>query len=507
VDLSLAHFSRALLVALAAVSCLASCTSKVGSLKVTIVRSPDSADEPLVGVAAFVQLRVDGPDGLVGPVRFPIAAGSGTLTEIPTGSGHVLTVDGLGPEGNGVSRGRTGPLTIEEGENAITLYMGLLERFSQTAKGNSGGPSGALIVGRAFHQAAALPGDRVLLVGGVDDGSWRPGSAPPPKALVQAELLETNSLRFARVECQGSTLSGCPKQGRVGHTLTTLSSGNALLAGGFSGGQDSAALESIEIFDAGTLSFLAGAKLAQVRSGHAAARNGGVVALVGGAIDGLSQVTDAVEFFEGGEVSRRPQLNAARRDFALVRLPDGTLFVSGGFDGQGNALGSTELLKPNAARWTPGPNLAVARGFHTATLLEDGDVVLVGGLSSGGQATAVIERFDNKTNTVREVETLDLARWAHSASRLKDGRILIVGGYTLGVAGSPTRTVEEIKVTETSLTPNTIASMREERAGHSATVLPSGWLLIAGGVTIRCDTQTPPQCTEQPSATGEVFVY
>ncbi len=483
------------------------CRSNVGSLEVTIVRSPEAADEPLVGIAAFVQLRVDGPDGLVGPVKVPIGAGRGTLTEIPTGSGQVLTVDGLGPEGNAFSRGRTGPLTIEEGENAITLYMGRLERFSRTPQSPSGGREGALIAPRAFHSATAVK-DRLLLLGGVTDASWRPGDPHPPSGLAQAELLDTTSLRFEHVDCAQSAVARCPTQGRVGHTATELSSGNVLLAGGLSGGAGSAAIPDVEVFDAGTLGFFAGASLTQVRARHAAVRSGETVALVGGATDGDSQVIGGVEFYSAGRLDMRPQLETARRDFALARLPDGTLFVSGGYDGQGNALASTELLKPNGARWLPGPTLTAARALHTATLLPDGDVLLIGGLSNGGQATAIIERYDTNANTLRQVETLRLARWAHSATLLGDSRVLVVGGYTLGVAGSPTRTVEAILVGEATITTKDLGPLlREERAGHSATLLPSGWLLVAGGVTIGCDTQTPPHCTNQPSGTAEVFIY
>lgn len=501
-NLRIPTWTFSLLVALGAVGC----TSNVGSLKVTIVRCEE--DEPLIGLAASVQLRVDGPDGLVGPVKFPVGAGEGTLPEIPTGPGHVLTVDGLGPEGNAVSRGRTGPLTIVEGENAITLFMGRLERFSCTPHSQSGGPEGGLIKPRAFHSATAVRGDKLLLLGGVADARWRPGAGQTPAALAQAELLDTTSLRFAKIDCGAGAVARCPREGRVGHTATQLSSGNVLLSGGITGGPGSAAIPEVEVFDASTLGFFAGAPLSQARARHAAVRSGDAVALVGGATDGESLVTGAVEFYRSGELDVQPQLETARRDFAMVRLSDGTLFVSGGFDGQGNPLASTELLKPNGARWLPGPTLAAARGFHTATRLPDGDVLIIGGLSSGGQATAVIERYDAGANVLREVDSLDLGRWAHSATRLTDGRVLVVGGYTLGVAGSPTRTVESIKVvSKTVLNVNTIGPLREERAGHSATLLPSGWLLVAGGVTIACDAQTPPQCQEQPSGKAEVFVY
>ncbi|MCK5797477.1 MAG: hypothetical protein KAI47_09860 [Deltaproteobacteria bacterium] len=483
---------------------MGACTSHVGTITLTLIRSPETSEDPLTGIADFVRVRVDGPEGRVGPVFFSQTAKAGILDDIPTGPSQVITVEGVGPEGNAVSRGRTVPLTIGSGDNAIDLFLGRVDHFSRTPKSAGGSPSGVMISARAFHTATLTVEDKVLLVGGIANGRWRPGSTPTPEALRQVESLDATSLRFARIDCK--TAGRCPTFGRVGHSATALASGNVLIAGGIQQGLDTP--RPVEVFATKTDRFLTGADLNTPRARHAAARRGDTVAIVGGALDGARQVIGSVERYEGGTLREQPQLHEPRRDFAMVRLGDGTFFVSGGFDAQGHAIASTEFLKPGAALWIAGPALAVARGFHTATVLPSGAVLIIGGLGTQGQATGTIEMFSKDAATHKTVGQLHLPRWAHTATLLGDQRLLVTGGFTLDVAGSPTRTVEEITVTsDTLINVKQPFSLHEERAGHTTTRLASGWLLIAGGITIHCDDATPPTCTDQPSPTAEVFVY
>lgn len=478
---------------------LASCTSNVGQLDISLLRSPIAGEEPLTNVAAFVRIRVDGPDGLVGPVQFPVASKMGTLKDVPVGDGQVITVEGVGPEGTAVSRGRTAPMTIHSGSNAIDLFIGRLG-FSQTP--TSVAASG-LSAPRAFHTATELANGELLLVGGVRD-RWRPESGDPtPPPLASVERMDGNSLRFAKVNC--GQAGSCLTHARVGHSTVRLPSGNVLVAGGR---DDKTLVKPVEVFFTETQSFLVGPELATPRAAHQAVVLGDNAVLAGGQLaDDL--LTPQVETYAKGTLGRLPSLSTPRRDFAMVRLRDGTLFVSGGFDSLGAPLASTELLPPDAAVWRFGPSMKVARGYHTATLLDGGDVLLIGGLTASGQASARIERFVVRDMSLPDLNAkLKYPRWDHTTTQLRDGRLLVVGGFAENKNGSPTPKVEEITIVEpTNLLVVNKFQLRESRAGHTATLLRNGWLLVAGGASIVCDSAQPPNCVEQPSVTAEVFVY
>jgi hypothetical protein len=121
------------------------------------------------------------------------------------------------------------------------------------------------------------------------------------------------------------------------------------------------------------------------------------------------------------------------------------------------------------------------RSGHCATLMENGNVLVTGGAMAAAMGTTC-EVFDSRSGVWTLLSaTLAGPRAGHTATRLPGGKILLTGGSTGATSGDPLATAELFDpATETfmSLPPMTTA-----RLGHTATLLPNGKVLIAGGIT------------------------
>ncbi|MCB9557194.1 MAG: hypothetical protein H6707_13890 [Deltaproteobacteria bacterium] len=457
------------------------CTDRIGRLFVNVTRSSGASEDPFDGIAAFVRLRVDGPFGRSGPTTFRLAEERGALTDLEPGAGQVLTVEGLGPEENTVSRGRSSPLLIAGGDNALNLFVARLDRFSQTPKEGWLAAEG-MSVGRAFHRAVDGHGMRLLLVGGVTQ-PWRPTEPNQPlEATSLVDDLDANGMLFAERDCQA--VGKCLAQPLILHEIAWLPSGNALIIGGVAQPQSGALSPTSQttIYSATEDSFFAGPELKAARYAHAVAVWQDGVAIVGGiGADGRS--TSLVELFVDGEIRNLPRLSQPRRNPTLTVLNDGRLWAVGGSDDGGAPLATTEFLAPGSARWAAGPVLGQARARHRTLSTADG-VFVVGGLGAGGIPVTAIERLNPDTDTLTDVGKLKLGRWGHTVSDLGDGRVMVVGGFTGSAGGSPTPTVEFLSgLFGQQVQVLTGPRMRRARGGHTTNLLRPGVLVVIGGVT------------------------
>jgi len=78
---------------------------------------------------------------------------------------------------------------------------------------------------------------------------------------------------------------------------------------------------------------------------------------------------------------------------------------------------------------TLAPVSATAREQHTATLLADGRVLIVGGATSTGtgdlQPTATVEVYDPSTGSFSVTGSMAAARTYHTATLLPSGKVLV----------------------------------------------------------------------------------
>ncbi len=141
-----------------------------------------------------------------------------------------------------------------------------------------------------------------------------------------------------------------------------------------------------------------------------------------------------------GRVTSGGHLATARLDHTATLLPDGRLLVVGGRGVDGlTALASAELYQPRTGRWAPAAPLRTGRAQHTATLLPDGRVLVAGGVAVAGEgdaaaflALASVELFSPATGRWTPGPPLAEARGNHTATLLPDGTVLVAGGTREG---------------------------------------------------------------------------
>jgi hypothetical protein len=177
-------------------------------------------------------------------------------------------------------------------------------------------------------------------------------------------------------------------------------------------------------------------------------------------------------------------MTANRGSHTATLLADGKVLIAGGADQDptGTGLASAELYDPGTGSFTQTGSMAVGRFLHTATLLQSGKVLIVGGaITSASDPVATAEVYDPATGAFTMTGAMVTARERHTATLLADGRVLIAGGTTsAGTAdSSPTATVEVYDPSTGSF--SVTGSMAEARTFHTATLLPSGQVLVAGG--------------------------
>jgi hypothetical protein len=170
---------------------------------------------------------------------------------------------------------------------------------------------------------------------------------------------------------------------------------------------------------------------------------------------------------------------------AAVMLDDNRgVLLAGGEDGRRTPLDKAAVFDPVALTWSTTGSLLTARRLHTITKLKDGTVLAVGGITGPppAQGVATAEIYDPVARSWRTTGGLREARFGHSASLLPDGTVLVAGGSAARSADSnrALRTCEIFNPATEQWTP--AASLNDARFGHPAVVLNDHRVLVVGGV-------------------------
>jgi N-acetylneuraminic acid mutarotase len=290
--------------------------------------------------------------------------------------------------------------------------------------------------------------------------------------------------------------SGALATGRYDHTATLLKDGRVLVTGG----HDSAALASAQLYDPATNLWSNAGAMNLARHGHAAALlPSGKVLVAGGFTPNADPVspgsyTRTAEVYDPAANRWTPAANMSTGRFqpTMTVLKDGRVLVAGGsgdVESAGGvsgavALKSAEIYDPANNSWTDVPEMSAARSQATATLLDSGKVLVAGGYDNATGELTSAELFDPSNDDWSATGSLADARDSATATALANGDVLVAGGD--GGAGSALASAEIYDAGPGTW--HAAASMAGARQTAAAALLKDGTVLVAGGLNARLGT-------------------
>jgi N-acetylneuraminic acid mutarotase len=204
-----------------------------------------------------------------------------------------------------------------------------------------------------------------------------------------------------------------------------------------------------------------------------------------------------------GTFTATGSMNFTRFGHHAVLLNRGDVLVV-----SGHGDNSAELYNPATGNWTLTGSTSALHEFGTATLLSNGEVLLAGGGSgnyTSNPCTTLAELYNPATGQWTVTGSMTSVRCAHTATLLPNGQVLVAGGNDDNANSLATA---ELYSPATG-TWGATGSLNTARTGPLAELLGSGTVLVAGGEnvtgSVNGDCALSAGCKETVLASAEIF--
>ena len=340
-----------------------------------------------------------------------VARTDATATLLP--SGEVLVAGGVG------SRGRQ--LASAE------IYNPSTGTFN---------PTGSMHTARSGHTATLLGNGKVLVAGGgCNKGHGNCDAGSFLDNLRSAELYNPKTGTWST--------TGSMQFEREYFAATLLGDGDVLVAGGFATCDDDFCSDNrqAELYDPKTGTWSATGSMQRAREQFSATllANGDVLVAGGlneGGFNGYTKTFSEAELYDpaSGTWSPTGSMSEPRYGQAAALLPgvDWVLVTGGTSDA------TSEVYQPATGKWVPTGSMSTPRTDLTATVLSDGNVLATGGTGTDGSAQTTAEIYQNSSGPLVSIRPHGLsfgAQQVGSTGSLQSVTVTNVGTADLHVSG------------------------------------------------------------------------
>ncbi len=356
----------------------------------------------------------------------------------------------------------------------------------------------------------------------------------------QATLAQTSSTFGSFVEI------GLAQDSRFFHTATLLNDGQVLIVGGNCNFENLRCSPEAETFDPISKSFALTGPMKETRSLHSAVLLPDGRVLISGGVS-QSQLRSSAEVYDPATRSFGPLLAMKKQRYHhnSILLPNGKVLIVGGINGnnppeifdpatnsfewlEGDWTGLPARFVPSAGGGIFGCSSSGASGtmlvpsgsvmekvwlnkiqcsveHHSMTGLLDGTILIAGGSEEyfwfpQGVKHSVL--FFPESNATLPIEKMHKERAGHTATLMPDGNVLVLGG-----TDGQEDYIDDVEIYSPALRQFSAAGrMWKSRSHHTATLLPNGQVLVIGGTSFSraVELYEPSNPIPGPSLAGSV---